>query len=274
MSSSLKYETPENVGLEYRIAGPGTRFVAWFIDNIILNVLLVIAFIFLVIIAAVSDSVLNDMFESMGRWADETSAENEDSFVWYFIGIGILLWGFGSFLYFSCCELWLRGQTYGKRVCKIRVVKSEGFGLDAPSILLRNLFRVIDHLPILWLVPLLSPLGRRLGDMAAGTVVISDEPEQLSPVRQQLAARTATDARFRFDYGQLGKLTAADFEVVEQVLDRWPNLAPAQREPIVTRLVGSLCKKMNLDEPSLEDRQLFLEDLLAAEYRRQDRRLK
>ncbi|MBA4018941.1 MAG: hypothetical protein C0483_17370 [Pirellula sp.] len=273
MTSSLRYETPENVDLEYRSAGLGTRFIAWFVDNLLMYACMFALFLLLMFLASVFQGIIRDALQSFGNWVDDTRREDADSAVYYFVAICILVWGFGSFLYFALSELLLHGQTIGKRICKIRVVKSEGFALDTPSVLLRNIFRVIDHLPLLWLVPLFSAEGRRLGDMASGTIVVSDAPEQLGAVRQTLAARPAGDARHRFDHAKLGKLAAKDYETIEQVLERWAVLTPAQVFTIGQKLVDSLARKMAIDAPLPQDRKEFLEDLLAAEYRRQDRRL-
>ena len=90
----------------------------------------------------------------------------------YFIAFAWLFWGLGSFIYFTLCELFWRGQTIGKWACDVRVVKTDGFSLDAASVLLRNIFRLVDQIPPLWIVPVLSPRSQRFGDMVAGTVVV------------------------------------------------------------------------------------------------------
>ena len=77
----------------------------------------------------------------------------------YTLGIFWLVYSLGSFLYFGCCELLMRGQTIGKRSVHIRVVKTDGFSLDPQSIFVRTIFRVIDHLPMLFIVPLVTERG-------------------------------------------------------------------------------------------------------------------
>src|SRR5690606_25914091 len=90
------------------------------------------------------------------------------------IGIAILIIGLGNFVYYALFELFMRGQTIGKRQVNIRVVKTNGFGLDAGSIIIRNLFRILDHVPVMWIVPFFLSKAQRLGDMVAGTVLIFD----------------------------------------------------------------------------------------------------
>jgi hypothetical protein len=183
----------------------------------------------------------------------------------------VLLWGLGSFAYFGGCELLFRGQTLGKRLSRIRVVKASGFQLDAASVLVRNVFRVVDHLPPMWIFPFLSRLGQRAGDMVAGTLVVSDAPAELSPLRAFLAERTVVEAQFRFDHAMLKRLTNRDFDAIERMLGRLPQLAAEQRTHLLETYVQQLAKKLQIELPPVEQHQKFMEDLLAAELRRQER---
>lgn len=85
--------------------------------------------------------------------------------------------------YGMACEWFLRGQTIGKRLMKLRVVDAAGLKLQPPQVVVRNLLRPLDSLPLAYLVgglaSFLSPKGQRLGDLAAGTVVVAAvaEPE-------------------------------------------------------------------------------------------------
>ena len=274
-STTLKFETPENVQIEYRPAGLGTRFLAWFIDQIIMNLTIFIAVMVLIIISAAFGGLFRDLFDQIDRSLRNQGGPGDPKTVYmYLVGIGMLIWGLGSFFYFGLSELFWRGQTPGKRMCQIRVVKADGFALDAGGVFMRNVFRVADHLPILWIVPVLSKRGQRFGDMVASTIVISDEAEDLAEVRQQLSSRNKAEARFRFDQAKLTRLTREDFDAVERILDRWNSLPPDQQNSLLDRMVGPLCKKMQIDAPPEEERVVFLEDLLAAEYRRQDRHLR
>ena len=135
----------------------------------------------------------------------------------YLFAIAWLFWGLGSFLYFTLCELFWRGQTFGKWACGVRVVKADGFSLDDPSILLRNIFRIVDQIPPLWIVPVLSPRSQRFGDMVAGTVVVSDRRDELEDVRTMVLQRPAAECRFRFDGTMLTLALPMDIEAVEAV---------------------------------------------------------
>lgn len=263
MADTLEFETPENVQVRYAVAGPGTRFLAWFADQF-----LIVAFVLVLTIALACAGIsFETAFESMDAESDPQKVGM------YIIGIVTLVMGLGSFVYFTLLELLFRGQTFGKRIMGVRVVKTDGFALDAGSILIRNLFRVLDNIPLMWIVPVLSRRTQRTGDMVAGTVVISDAKPELSDARARLSERSATEAEFRFDSRTLGRLGSNDFEAVERFLDRWYGIPEKQREVLLEKLVVPLVAKMQLEAPAADRRHRFLEHLMAAEFRRQNRLL-
>lgn len=271
MSSAdqIHFETPENIQVSYRVAGLGTRFVGWFLDNILLTLAAIAILLILLCSGAASEAVIRHL-PKMGN------PENPDDLVrlgGYVMGLFWLISGLGGFAYFTFFELLLRGQTWGKRQMGIRVVKADGFSLDPLSIFVRNIFRVIDNLPILWLVPLVTQRSQRLGDLVAGTIVVLDKPERMSSVREVLGARSPLESKFRFDAGALKLIRAQDIEAMEQILQRLSLLPPAERDLFLTRLVEPLATRLKVDLPAAEDRLRFLEDLLSAVYRRQHQML-
>jgi uncharacterized RDD family membrane protein YckC len=263
MASAHRFETPENVQVHYEAAGLGSRFVAWFVDQVLLGVITVVCLIALLLIGVSVDTVL----------VDDEAQNDAERLVAYFAGVMALVWGLGSFVYFGCSELLLRGQTVGKRMSEIRVVKADGFQLDAASILIRNAFRIVDQWPPMWIIPLLSKRGQRAGDMVAKTLVVSSATTELSAVRRQLSERHAGEAVFRFDYTTLKRLAPADFESVEQLLDRYADLSTQEQATLAQTFADRLAQKLNVEPPVPLQRVQFLEDLLAAEFRRQDRNL-
>lgn len=271
---TIEFETPENVQISYQTAGLGQRFIAWLIDQIIVGVIsavvIFVLFIFLIAAGIITESAaeLGDKLE-----AAQGDPQASEEIAKYLLGGTILVLGFTSILYFGCSELFLRGQTLGKRWIRLRVVKANGFALDVASIFVRNLFRPVDHLAPLWIVPVLSAKGQRFGDMAAGTVVVSDHGPPLSRVRAELADRPAAEARFRFDQAALARLHSSDYESLEQLLDRWDDIHQSQLEQMLNRLVDPLARRLKAEPPTDADRLQFLEDLMAAEYRRQSKSL-
>jgi uncharacterized RDD family membrane protein YckC len=261
MGSGIEFETPENVRLSYQLAGPGTRFVAWFMDTILMSLMAVVVFIGALIAGASADIIGQD------RYGKSSHA------VLYSLGLFWIAYSLGNLLYFGGCELLLRGQTIGKRSMRIRVVKADGFSLDPLAIFLRTIFRVVDHLPPLYIVPILTTKGQRLGDLVAGTVVVTDEKTELGTLHDEFAAQRIADSQFQFDATILKRAREQDVAAVEKLLERWPKLADIDREQLLQRMVPPLAARLKVECPPAAEMHTFLHDLLAAEYRRQHRKL-
>jgi uncharacterized RDD family membrane protein YckC len=263
-SPLIEFETPENVRIRYPVAGAGTRFLAWLLDQVIVIVGCAVLVIGLLIVGAASGA-LEGAFEGV---TPENIENNPPQFVMYFFGAALLVMAFGSFVYYFTCELLMRGQTIGKRTLSLRVVKANGFALDPLSLFIRNAFRAIDHIAIFWPIPILSARTQRPGDMAAGTLVVSERQEPLSPVRQELADRDTLEARYRFDAPMLARLRPVDVEFVESLVDHWDDLPRRQLQRLLERSVQPLCRRLMMTPPAANEVLVFFEDLLAAEYRR------
>ncbi len=266
MSSDIQFETPENIRVTYRAAGAGTRFVAWFVDMILVTIVIVVMVIVGLILGASLDITARDLFP-------DSRGDHMGRAMFYVAGILWAIYSIGSLFYFGMSELLARGQTLGKRWTHIRVVKADGFSLDPLAIFLRTLFRVVDHMPPLWIVPLFTAKTQRLGDLVAGTVVVVDEPAALGGMREQLASRRIADSRFQFDATMLKRARPQDVLAVEKILERWEALSAADRQSLLARLIGPLAARLQVEPPSEADWGIFLEDFLAAEYRRQHRKL-
>jgi uncharacterized RDD family membrane protein YckC len=180
--NSLAIETPEGVVFSYELATPAVRALAWSVDAAAIGTIVYLA---------------GKATESVGHvnadWAGALSA------ILFFVaqvGYGIVL------------EWRWRGQTIGKRLLNLRVVDAQGLRLQLPQIVLRNLLRLVDSLPLLYLVggiaALVSRRCQRLGDLAANTIVARqrafEEPdlEQIAPAKyNSLLAYPHLAARLR-----------------------------------------------------------------------------
>lgn len=143
-------KTPEGVEFAFDLAGPVTRCSAWILDLICVLILTWAVMMVGGLLAIISP--------------DFAQAVTILSYFVISIGYGIALeW------------LW-RGQTLGKRVLRLRVADAEGLRLQFSQIVIRNLLRFADNLPGFYLLGgaamLLSPRAQRLGDIAAGTLVV------------------------------------------------------------------------------------------------------
>jgi uncharacterized RDD family membrane protein YckC len=153
-SDDLVISTPERVAFQYEIAGIGSRFLAQIIDSLIITVILIA----ITILAA----ALGGVFGS-GELA---------ILVEVILGF-ILLAG-----YFLVSEAAWNGQTLGKRSARLRVVGDHGEPLTIAQAAIRNLVRIVDFLPFFYGIGMLTLFingrGKRLGDFAAGTLVVRD----------------------------------------------------------------------------------------------------
>jgi uncharacterized membrane protein SpoIIM required for sporulation/uncharacterized RDD family membrane protein YckC len=161
MEERIRIATPDNVALDFDLAGPGSRFVALLLDTIVW-ILMMLALLLLYLLLA--SWPLAERLDSLGAW--QTAI-----FVFVFF---LTRWGY--FILFETC---LRGQTPGKRWLGLRVVRDNGLPPGFRRLLIRNLLRVADMLPpptylLGGVAVVLSRKGQRLGDMAAGTLVVRE----------------------------------------------------------------------------------------------------
>ncbi|HEV8357194.1 MAG TPA: stage II sporulation protein M [Gemmatimonadales bacterium] len=150
----LEVETPEHVVLDFEIAGIGSRALAAIVDFLILIAVLLAATV------------------SLSLWPSEGSRWTTALFT---LAAFALYWGY--YVFFE--GVW-RGQTPGKRLLGIRVIRDTGHAVRLSDAAARNLLRVADMLPPPYLLGALfvaiHPRGKRLGDLVAGTVVVRDQP--------------------------------------------------------------------------------------------------
>ncbi len=274
MSDTITFETPENIELNYRFAGLGTRFLAWFVDRVLLVMIMIAIFFGFLIAGAASDSIRRTIVSPIIDSVDDMgSGKSEPTVLYYMMGILLLVIGLGNFFYFGLCELLWNGQTPGKRLSNLRVVKLDGFSLDPLSILLRSVFRVLDHFPVLWIVPLVTARQQRFGDMVSGTIVVQEQLTRLSRLREELGARPISEMQFRIPLPALSRLQPDDFKAVETFLERWPTLPSGRAAALKKQIAEALAFKLKMDMPEHHQQIRFLEDILAAECRRQTRDL-
>jgi uncharacterized RDD family membrane protein YckC len=130
------------------------------------------------------------------------------------------------FFYHPVLELAMRGQSPGKRMAGVRVVTVTGGTPGVGAILIRNVFRLIDSLPMLYLIGLattfLSAQRVRIGDMAAGTLLVVDERV---PSKYLDLGATRSEVDF------------ATRDLAEQILERWPELELDKRDAIARALL-------------------------------------
>ena len=147
------------------------------------------------------------------------------------------------FLYHPLLELLMRGRTPGKRSVGIHVVTRSGALPGAGALLVRNVFRLIDSLPVAYGVGLALMVvtrdGLRCGDMAAGTVLVYERAVSDAELLQNAAQR-------------LGTLDTTGAEIAAELLQRWESLIPQARvrlaRALLLRYLGSAADLSPADE--------------------------
>lgn len=182
--SSVRIPTPEQVFLEYPLAGIARRALATLLDSILIFAgELVLILISVALISAFTVLVGDEAMNSPESW-----------FLAFFIGYMVLML-LAPLFYFGLFEYYLNGQTPGKRVAGIRVIRANGLALDRTAAALRNLFRIVDLLPSSYLIGIWSVMlnshQQRIGDLVAGTIVIALPRRQ---ARDAVAMGTASYA--------------------------------------------------------------------------------
>ena len=249
-SDQLNIDTPEQVDLRFHVAGMGSRFVAILLDHVIQFAFYLLLIIVLVVVFAGSrtaSSAASQELDTAGKW-----------FVAAFIFANFcIIWG-----YFTLFEAFWKGQTPGKRVMRLRVIKDTGRQITFFEALARNLVRVIDYLPSLYLAGVITMLcnkrNKRLGDYAAGTLVIHEvrdaqpmfvqAPTFLMPSLVHLDS-AVTSAAAMFPSDAIAKLDSKDLLIIDTFFGRALDLSLETRAVMALRVATGMCAKMGVALP-------------------------
>jgi uncharacterized RDD family membrane protein YckC len=262
---TLIIETPERVPLEFALASIGNRFLAVAIDHFIQYLSILIIAWFLLALAGMSAGEVVDapdkLFGEMPKWTVAITI------------LALFLIFAGYFIFFEW--LW-NGQTPGKKLLKLRVIREDGRPITLWEAIARNLLRIGDAVPG-FIVPVysiglitifLSNRDQRLGDIFAGTVVIRERAGEAptfaetfsNPVSDTAFSRVQKRIEFQAD---LERVTDAEIEVVESFLRRRWDLSDKQRIWMAWRIALPLMYKLkpNYDMADFTY-EGFLEELL------------
>lgn len=250
----------------YEVAGIGSRFVAALIDSLLIMIGLFLSGMFMFLILVSIEA------------ANGTGRANREWLSGLVMAIMVILqfcliWG-----YYIAFEIIWNGATPGKRAAGIRVVRTDGQPVGAVEVVVRNLVRIVDFLPSAYGIGVVtmfcSRQSRRLGDLAAGTLVIKERTDirlaTLSPARDTSEPDSTATARLAALERRLPNLRAlrgGDLDLIRATLDRQP---PADPE-LLTRLARAIGEKIGC--PPLDDQsRQFLEDIGHLVRRRQEER--
>jgi uncharacterized RDD family membrane protein YckC len=229
----LTLATPEGVELKLSLAGAGSRLIAGALDLIVQGVLIILLLLGLL--------ALGDL--------------------------GLALFSIASFLvlfaYDVLFEVLGGGQTPGKRVCALRVVRSDGSPVDFRSSAIRNIIRLLDGPPLSYMPSLIGVLvtrrNQRPGDLAADTVVIRTAKRGRRRHRDPAQPAQITAVAADWD---VSAISADELAVVRRFVERRAALAPPARAALALRLADGLRPRVVGAAPDQAPED-FLETLLA-----------
>ena len=236
MDRTVAIRTPESIAFSYQLAGLGSRFLAVLLDLLIQLVL--VALIMWGLIALGAHAPKSPVLSSV----QEKTAQSIATAILIFFVFMIF---FGYFIIFETA--W-HGQTPGKRILAIRVVRDGGYPIDFMSALVRNLVRTLEFGLGFYLssavAALLSGENKRLGDYAAGTIVVRDS-HGAPPSFAEGGARAAL------------RLGDEERALIARFLDRRSDLAPQRRNALAHQIADILRPRVTADFAGLDDETLI-----------------
>lgn len=260
----LTIETPEQVAIRFPLAGIGSRFLAVLADSCIQMTAFAVLGLLLLLV-----------FASAPKTADAIVHEIGDK--WLMAG-GILLnfllyWG-----YFTLFEAFWNGQTPGKKICKLRVIRDSGRQITFFESMTRNFLRIVDEMPGIYAVGVITMLcnrqNKRLGDLAAGTLVIHERAAEI-PTWSGVGERTITASVFSQEptpqvigpqlvdlpADAVTRLSADDLNVIDRFFARAIDIDIERRAQLSGRLAQQMTARMGIDMPEGVSAERMLESI-------------
>ena len=256
----ISIATPEGLDLDLTLAGLGSRFAAAVIDGLIQFALMAALWALSLVLGA-----------GFGAAGGEEMADGTVAVLVAVVAVLVFLVLFG---YHVAFETWASGRSPGKRWTGLRVVRTGGGPVSFLTSAVRNLLRLVDFLPSAYGVGIIAILAssrnQRLGDMAAGTLVVQ---ERRAPAAAPSWAHTALTPAPATAWGgtspqdhagwDVGGVNAEAVATVRGFLERRPSLTPDARDRLASELAGRLRPKVAGPPADLHP-EAFLSELVAA----------
>lgn len=232
MERSVDVRTGEAVAIRYELAGLGSRFLAVTVD-MVAQTALVIALI-------VAFSLMASAGVRLGKIGEA-----------WLIAIVVAAFFLIYIGWFMIFETWWSGRTPGKRALGLRVVRDGGFPIDPGAAVIRNLVRIIELALGFYTVSAISALiskeNKRLGDLAAGTIVVRDRADPIPDLDAYLARPVRSDTG----------LSEADRVLIERFLARRATLERGARYRLATRIAQRVRPTLRASYANLDDESLL-----------------
>lgn len=223
----LQLHTADGVDIHLSIAGIGSRSYAFLIDWHIRLVLVIAWFLLLGLIFQGANS-LSDLFLHFIDFG---------SMIPYVVLIpGIAIY----FLYHPVLEIVMRGRTPGKRMAGIKIVNTQGMTPGVGQLLIRNIFRLLDAMPLFYMVGLIVCLFTqrhvRIGDLAAGTLLVYEDKLKTVALEESITGNSQYDIRV--------------VDAAKELIERWSSLDRKTRDGLARKLLSGLGAEIGNDSAS------------------------
>jgi len=248
MERSVTVRTPESIAFHYELAGLGSRFLAVIID------------LFIQAVVAIGVTIgFAYLLQGINRFlaSAHLKAGQADSII---TAGAIAVYFIIFFGYFIGFEAWWNGQTPGKRAIGIRVVRDGGYPVGFTESAIRNLIRVIEVALFFYAVSaisaVISAFNKRLGDLAAGTIVVRDSAFEVTNPSRWLEGDT--DPAPAIGVSGTSNLNDDEMSLVDRYVARRSQLAPDVARQLAQRVAAAVRPKLGPESSGLEDDELLM----------------
>lgn len=228
----IEITTPEHVSLQFRVAGLGSRATAQIIDWLIIVLLNLI----------ISLSLITIPKKIFGM--DEVS----NLVIALIIIISFLLyWG-----YFTLFEFYSSGRTPGKMLVGLRVIQDNGQTITFLSSIIRNLLRIVDFLPSLYLLGIamifFHSKHKRIGDLTAGTIVVYERKGKRGKkaIERDIKRRNITSESIYIDQSAIKNYSIREWQLLNKYVEKLPSLVGKTRFEVTTNIANILLPIANI----------------------------
>ena len=231
MNEQVSVETPEQIDINFQQAGIGSRFYAALIDTALLTLISLVGYY-------VNRRFIYELGDIVGNWLGALGG----------ILVFAVFWG-----YYMVFEATTNGQTFGKLALGLRVIKEGGYPIGFADAAIRNLVRIVDFLPFFYGVGLLCMMlnknWQRLGDLAAGTLVIKIARTELKPTGTPSQADNRSISIPPRDliytaWIQPVLVTEAEMRVIREYLARRATLSGPRQLELARTIASPMVEKM------------------------------
>jgi len=238
----ITIETSQNVQIEYELADLGNRIVAYIIDSLILSAYSFV--VYLIFLSIIYSGVESKAFRGM----------NEDMAITFIVTF-VFIFLVPLIFYHLVVEIWMNGQSIGKRQQKIKVIRLDGSEPNIGNYVMRWLLRPVEISSFSGVIAMImiasSEKGQRLGDMAAGTTVVRIKPKHQSLDDVLIATLSAEEEAFyEPKYYQVTILNDNDVDIIKDALATFKK---SQNHSMINSLAKKVKETLDIqeEEPSV-----------------------